>query len=111
MSASSRNAGGKPAAVGQEMLEAWLDVRRSWNDPSRHEHALHIARRDGGASWLASRNREIARRGDQVASERIVDLEGARQSGALVTAPANMLRLLFAMSVLALALSLWLRLG
>jgi len=59
------------SAASPELLESWRDVRRSWHDLARHEHVMRVAGRHNAYAWLASRYREIARRGDELASQRL----------------------------------------
>jgi hypothetical protein len=57
--------------VPAELLEAWRDVRRAWDDVPRHDRVLRLAGQHAAYAWLATRYREAARRDDAIARERL----------------------------------------
>ena len=69
--------------VGSELQDAWRAARRNWKERSNHEHLLRVAGQQNEYAWLASRYREVARRGDAIAADR---LELVQRAAALTMA-------------------------
>lgn len=67
------------ASAAAELVNAWHDTRRNWCEPARHEQLIRIAGQHDDYVWLARRYREVARRGDEIASARLVLVQRAAE--------------------------------
>lgn len=52
-------------------MQAWREARVRWHDAQVHDRLLVLAGQHGRYAWLAARYREIARRDDPLARERL----------------------------------------
>lgn len=73
-------------SASDELQDAWRAARRDWKQLSNHEYLLRVAGQQNQYVWLASRYREIARRGDDIAIARL----GLVQRAAELTLLASM---------------------
>jgi hypothetical protein len=67
------------------LVEAWRETRRAWREPAAHDRMLYLASQHGNLPWLATRYREIARRHDAIATERLVRVKRAAELTLLVS--------------------------
>ncbi len=95
-----------------EILEAWRETRRAWREPAAHDRMLYLASQQAQLPWLATRYREIARREDAIATQRLARVQRAAELTLLVSGtraadaeprPYRSARLLLGLMLLALA--------
>lgn len=67
------------------LVEAWRETRRAWREPAAHDRMLYLASQHGHLPWLATRYREIARRDDAIATERLARVQRAAELTLLVS--------------------------
>lgn len=73
------------AAAPAALVEAWRETRRTWREPAAHDRMLYLATQHGQLPWLATRYREIARRDDAIATDRLVLVKRAAELTLLVS--------------------------
>lgn len=61
------------------LVDAWRETRRAWREPAAHDRMLYLASQQGQLPWLATRYREIARRDDAIATDRLALVKRAAE--------------------------------
>lgn len=68
---------------------AWSAARASWTDRARHEELVAIAVEVEGFAWLATRYRELANTGDEIATQQLARISRAAQVALTISALAR----------------------